>query len=134
MPLFVRLDLRAIKTGRLVVARGGAELDELLVFFQGQRFPRELRSSNALDRRAKGEQELKHGPVSLSKRIEGRHINAEGSQMLLDKPVMFRFVSGLSRQREFDVDLRSGCHPLRGQFAGFDLVLQGDLQTTNDFL
>src|SRR5258708_4655087 len=107
MPLFVRLDLGPIKTGRLVVARGGAELDELFVLFQGQRFPRQLRGRDALDRRVKGQQELKHGPVAVSKRVEGRRIDAEGSQMLLDKAVMFRFVSGLSRQRQFDVDLRS---------------------------
>src|SRR5580698_5657900 len=128
MMALVRLDDVAIKRRRDFIAPAHAEPNEFLVANDRESLARELPRRHSLDRRAERREVFEHRRARA--RVESAHVDSELTETFRDETIVLRFVAGLPRKRELDVDLPRGWNPARSALGRFDLVLERELQAS----
>ncbi|MCH8883978.1 MAG: hypothetical protein IIA41_10855 [SAR324 cluster bacterium] len=96
--------------------------------------PRELASGQPLDCRLQPLQGFEQRRIPCRHGIEILQGHPHIHQVLGDEPIVASLVPYLPSKSELDIQLRSGGHPICGDLAGLDLVLERDLEQRREIV
>src|SRR5262249_40696454 len=124
MKLLVRLDDAAIERSGLGVTSALAQLDELRILYERDRFTGKLASRDPLYVALQTAEIPEHRPVARRQRTDPCESATELCGFFSDQTVVPGFVAGRPRESGFQAGAIRRRHPQRRHFAGLQLVAQ----------